>query len=123
MKVYKCDFCNKIKTCKHKDIEGKEYDVCAACWSGVAKKLKGKGRENPVEIAPWVPSVPWYPVYPQPYWYNWTITIPRQDTYISQPTPWYDTVTCGGSKNPFIAGTTGTYKYASTTDALDITPS
>ena len=114
MKVYKCDFCNKIKTCKHKDIEGKEYDVCAACWSGIANKLKGKGREKPVEIAPWVPSVPWYPfypVYPQPYWYS------DGNTY--QPYRFKDgTITCGDT----TAGT-GTLLLDCTTNALDITPS
>ncbi len=110
MKVYKCDFCNKIKTCKHKDIEGKEYDVCAACWSGIAKKLNGKGRDKPITINP-SPWYPVYPTYPRPYWHDWTITIPRQDTYITTPRPW-DTITCGGNS---------TTKYASTTDALDIT--
>ena len=69
MKVYKCDFCNKIKTCKHKDIEGKEYDVCAACWSDIAKKLKGKGRCVPVPVYPYVP---YQPIYIRPYeWPPW----------------------------------------------------
>ena len=126
MKVYKCDFCNKIKTCKHKDIEGKEYDVCAACWSEVEKKLKGKGRDKPVEITPWVPSVPWYPVYPvYPYHY--------QDTTRWIPEPKYPTwtITCGSSSTRYanttsaekadLLGLVGMIDDVDPTDALDIT--
>lgn len=40
-----CDLCGQAKECLQKDIEGKEYDICAECWNPVAEKLKGKGRK------------------------------------------------------------------------------
>ena len=39
-----CDLCSQAKECQQKEIEGKEYDVCAECWKPLAEKLKGKGR-------------------------------------------------------------------------------
>ena len=39
-----CDLCGKAKRCLKKEIEGKEYDICRACWSPLEEKLKGKGR-------------------------------------------------------------------------------
>lgn len=39
-----CDLCGEAKDCLHKEIEGKEYDICSECWEPLAKKLKGKGR-------------------------------------------------------------------------------
>jgi ribosome-binding protein aMBF1 (putative translation factor) len=39
-----CDLCGKTKHCLQKEIEGKEYDICSACWNPLAQKLKGKGR-------------------------------------------------------------------------------
>jgi ribosome-binding protein aMBF1 (putative translation factor) len=39
-----CDLCGQAKQCQHKDIEGKEYDICSECWNPLAEKLKGKGR-------------------------------------------------------------------------------
>jgi len=39
-----CDLCGEVKECTVKHIEGKEYDICAACWQALAEKLKGKGR-------------------------------------------------------------------------------
>jgi len=41
-----CDLCGQAKECEHKEIEGKEYDLCAECWNQLAEKLKGKGREK-----------------------------------------------------------------------------
>jgi hypothetical protein len=39
-----CDLCGNANGCEPKEIEGKEYDICADCWKPVAEKLKGKGR-------------------------------------------------------------------------------
>lgn len=39
-----CDLCGNAKECEPKEIEGKEYDICADCWKPLAEKLKGKGR-------------------------------------------------------------------------------
>jgi hypothetical protein len=39
-----CDLCSHAKECAVKEIEGKEYDICADCWNPLAEKLKGKGR-------------------------------------------------------------------------------
>jgi ribosome-binding protein aMBF1 (putative translation factor) len=39
-----CDLCGQTKDCLQKEIEGKEYDICAECWNPLAQKLKGKGR-------------------------------------------------------------------------------
>jgi hypothetical protein len=39
-----CDLCNKTKKCFERQIEGKEYDICADCWEALESKLKGKGR-------------------------------------------------------------------------------
>ena len=39
-----CDMCDQAKECSSKEIEGKEYDICADCWKPIAQKLRGKGR-------------------------------------------------------------------------------
>jgi hypothetical protein len=39
-----CDLCGKAKDCLRKEIESKQYDICAECWNSLAQKLKGKGR-------------------------------------------------------------------------------
>ena len=41
-----CDLCGQSKECLQKEIDGKEYDICADCWNPLAEKLKGKGRVN-----------------------------------------------------------------------------
>ena len=80
MKVYKCDFCEQISDCKQRDIEGKEYDICGACWNDIEQKIKGKGREKVVEVMPWVPVYPYVPWQdttrwiPEPKYPTWTIT-------------------------------------------------
>ena len=28
-----CDLCGKAKDCQQKEIEGKQYDICAECWN------------------------------------------------------------------------------------------
>ncbi|MDA2930127.1 hypothetical protein MYX84_09305 [Acidobacteria bacterium AH-259-O06] len=56
MIVYSCDLCGEIKQCLHKEIDGKEYDICPECWNGLEEKLRGKGRVRkhgePVYIPP-----------------------------------------------------------------------
>jgi len=39
-----CDLCGQSKECFQKEIDGKEYDICAECWNPMAEKLKGKGK-------------------------------------------------------------------------------
>lgn len=39
-----CDLCGLAKECLQKEIEGREYDICEACWRPIEEKLKGKGR-------------------------------------------------------------------------------
>jgi len=41
-----CDLCGEAKQCRAREIEGKEYDICSDCWTPIAQKLKGKGREQ-----------------------------------------------------------------------------
>ena len=46
-----CDLCGETKDCSHREIEGKEYDICSECWTPLALKLKGKGRaKNPETV-------------------------------------------------------------------------
>ena len=39
-----CHLCGQAKECTPRQIEGKEYDVCADCWNPLAEKLKSQGR-------------------------------------------------------------------------------
>ena len=39
-----CDFCGKPARCVQKMIDGKELDICGACWKPMADRLRGKGR-------------------------------------------------------------------------------
>jgi len=39
-----CDLCGEARDCLQKEIDGKEYDICAECWNPLAQKLSGKGR-------------------------------------------------------------------------------
>ena len=39
-----CDLCGQSRECSLRQIEGREYDICADCWTPLAEKLKGKGR-------------------------------------------------------------------------------
>jgi len=41
-----CDLCGKEKECSPRQIEGREYDLCAECWEPLAEKLKGKGHKT-----------------------------------------------------------------------------
>jgi hypothetical protein len=45
-----CELCGEVKDCLQKEIEGKEYDICAQCWEPLAQKLRGKGRTVNREI-------------------------------------------------------------------------
>ncbi|PYT77198.1 MAG: hypothetical protein DMG40_24245 [Acidobacteria bacterium] len=40
-----CDLCGKAKDCLQKEIDGRQYDVCAECWNPLAQRLEGKGRK------------------------------------------------------------------------------
>lgn len=39
-----CDLCGQAKECFQREIEGREFDICADCWRPLEEKLKGKGR-------------------------------------------------------------------------------
>jgi hypothetical protein len=59
-----CALCGQTVKCLRKVIEGKEYDICFACWTPLAKKLKGKGRtgkELPIVLIPALPAQPEQP--------------------------------------------------------------
>jgi ribosome-binding protein aMBF1 (putative translation factor) len=57
-----CDLCGEAKECLQKEIEGKEYDICADCWRPIAERLKGKGREKKVRETVFLPP----PAAPEP---------------------------------------------------------
>ena len=44
-----CDLCGEARVCLQKEIEGKEYDICAECWTPLAQRLRGKGRAKILE--------------------------------------------------------------------------
>jgi ribosome-binding protein aMBF1 (putative translation factor) len=44
MAMITCDLCGEAKQCLQKEIEGKEYDICADCWKLLEQKLTGRGR-------------------------------------------------------------------------------
>ena len=39
-----CDLCGQAKECLQKEIDSREFDICADCWRPLEEKLKGKGR-------------------------------------------------------------------------------
>lgn len=53
-----CDLCGEAKECLQKEIEVKEYDICADCWRPIAEKLKGKGRVKKVRETVFLPPTP-----------------------------------------------------------------
>jgi ribosome-binding protein aMBF1 (putative translation factor) len=53
-----CDLCGQSKECLQKEIEGKEYDICADCWNPLAEKLKGKGRKTKEGETVFLPPLP-----------------------------------------------------------------
>jgi hypothetical protein len=44
LSVILCDLCGQAKECLQKEMDGKEFDICADCWRPLEEKLKGKGR-------------------------------------------------------------------------------
>lgn len=53
-----CDLCGEAKACKPREIEGREYDICADCWKPLAQRLKGKGREIKERQTVFLPPIP-----------------------------------------------------------------
>jgi len=39
-----CDWCGQAKECLQKEIDGRQFDICADCWRPIEEKLKDKGR-------------------------------------------------------------------------------
>ena len=61
-----CDLCGQARECEQKEIEGKEYDICAECWKPLAEKLKGKGRARKERETVFLPNLPKEPEPPGP---------------------------------------------------------
>jgi len=61
-----CDLCGQTRECVQKEIEGKEYDICAECWRPLAEKLKGKGRTIKERETVFLPPVTKEPERPEP---------------------------------------------------------
>ena len=38
-----CDLCGQVKECLHKEIDGKEFDICADCWAPAGTEVEGQG--------------------------------------------------------------------------------
>jgi len=52
-----CDLCGEARECAVKEIDGREYDICAECWKSLADKLKGKGRTKKQRETVFLPPV------------------------------------------------------------------
>jgi ribosome-binding protein aMBF1 (putative translation factor) len=61
-----CDVCGEPKDCAQREIEGREYDICAECWKPLAEKLKGKGRAKREREIVLLPSTQKEPEREQP---------------------------------------------------------
>jgi ribosome-binding protein aMBF1 (putative translation factor) len=61
-----CDLCGKTKDCLQKEIDGREYDLCADCWNPLAQKLRGKGRAKNREFVVLPPPSPVTQPEPEP---------------------------------------------------------
>ena len=59
-----CDLCGQARECQSKEIDGKEYDLCAECWKPLAEKLKGKGRVRKERETVFLPQLPKEPEQP-----------------------------------------------------------
>ena len=59
-----CDLCGQAKECEQREIEGKEYDICAECWKPLAEKLKGKGKASKERETVFLPHLPKEPEQP-----------------------------------------------------------
>jgi len=67
--VILCDLCGQAgqaKGCSQKEIESKEYDICAGCWNPLAEKLKGKGRLKRKRESVFLPPLKKEPEPPEP---------------------------------------------------------
>ncbi len=53
-----CDLCGEQKECTPRDIEGREFDICADCWRPLEEKLKGKGRPRKRRESVFLPPRP-----------------------------------------------------------------
>ncbi len=51
-----CALCGEARESSAKQIEGREYDVCAVCWAELDRKLEGKGRETKRRTAVLIPT-------------------------------------------------------------------
>ena len=61
-----CDLCGQARECEQKEIEGREYDICAECWMPLAEKLKGKGRTGKERETVILPTLTKEPEEPAP---------------------------------------------------------
>ncbi len=61
-----CDLCGQAKDCQQKQIESKDYDICADCWKPLAEKLKGKGRARKERETVFLPPLTTEPEQPEP---------------------------------------------------------
>jgi hypothetical protein len=61
-----CDLCGQARECVPKEIDGKEYDICAECWKPLAEKLRGKGRVRKERETVFLPHLPKEPEQPGP---------------------------------------------------------
>ena len=61
-----CDLCGQARECEQKEIDRKEYDICAECWMPLVEKLKGKGRAKKESETVFLPHLPKEPEPPGP---------------------------------------------------------
>ena len=61
-----CDLCGQARECAPREIERKEYDICAECWNPFAEKLKGKGRVRKAREVVFLPPLTKEPEPPEP---------------------------------------------------------
>ena len=64
--MIQCDLCGHEKACRPREIEGKQYDICSACWKPWAQKLKGKGRAMRERETVFLPPPPLITTAPEP---------------------------------------------------------
>src|SRR5215468_594198 len=60
--VILCDLCGNQKECFQKEIDGREFDICADCWRALEEKLRGKGRSKRTREVVFLPP----PFTPEP---------------------------------------------------------
>ena len=61
-----CALCGQARECEQKEIDGREYDICAECWKQLAEKLKGKGRARKERETVFLPPLTKEPELPGP---------------------------------------------------------